>query len=365
MAPVPDSPIRDFIQASKDKGASDEAIAAILTRQGWSEDDVYQALGTYWSETTGVPVPLRTRTRESSREAFLYLLAFSTLCGWATALGSALFTYINHWFPEPVEINYAYASFSKSVTKEMATMFVTLPIFLLVMRAIIRESSSNPEQLQSGVRKWLTYIALLGTAGTMIGDLIWFMTYLLQGEITTRFFLKSAVVLVICGAIFLYYLRFLQSPEKRTSFTDQAWNRAFTWGSLASVICVFGLGFIIDGTPSQYRDRRTDNQRLRDLQFIANVLQANSRPIANQPPAPLPEDLKQLVDRKLITHARIQDPVSKENYRYVRMGDSKYQLCATFATSNIDNEDRMESAFWKHSAGETCFEIDALQNAPY
>ena len=49
---------------------------------------------------------------------------------------------------------------------------VAFPIFLLVMRTILREAQNHPERLQSPVRKWLTYIALLLTAAAMICDLI-------------------------------------------------------------------------------------------------------------------------------------------------------------------------------------------------
>jgi Domain of unknown function (DUF5671) len=56
------------------------------------------------------------------------------------------------------------------------------------------------------VRKWLTYIALLIAAGVVIGDLITFLSYFLKSELTARFVLKVATVLVIAGAVFWYYL---------------------------------------------------------------------------------------------------------------------------------------------------------------
>jgi uncharacterized protein DUF5671 len=54
----------------------------------------------------------------------------------------------------------------------MASVAVAFPIFLIVTWAILQEAQQQPERLQSGVRKWLTYIALLLTAGGMISDLI-------------------------------------------------------------------------------------------------------------------------------------------------------------------------------------------------
>src|SRR5215472_18312210 len=92
--------LQEFIDASKAKGASDEFLAAFLVRRGWAADDVYDAIGNYWERVTGIAVPARTGRGESAREAFLYLLSFSTLATWATALGSMLFELINHWVPD-------------------------------------------------------------------------------------------------------------------------------------------------------------------------------------------------------------------------------------------------------------------------
>lgn len=366
MTPEASSNLKQFIDASKSKGASDESLAALLIRQGWPEDDVYGALGDYWAAETGVPVPIRGRTKESSREAFLYLLAFSTLCAWATAIGSAMFTYINYWFPDAVQ-SYSYYSFSsRSVTSEMATMVVTFPIFLLVMRSIVKESLANPEQLQSGVRKWLTYIALLGTAGAMIGDLIWFLNYLLQGEITTRFFLKSSVVMLICGAIFLYYLRFLRPPEKRIFTDDRTWNRTFAFGSIATVLTVFILGFVIAGTPAEHRDRQADTNRIQALKEIANALRVRYRNPVQENDTHIPETLQQLVDAKQLLPAQIQDRVTQTPYEYRVLKGTQYEVCASFSTSNTeDMDDLRESAFWRHPAGVSCFKLDASQDVPF
>jgi hypothetical protein len=79
-----------------------------------------------------------------------------------------------------------------------------------VMRYIIRELETHPEKLESAVRKWLTYIALLIAAGVVLGDLITFLTYFLRGELTARFVAKVAVVLVIAGGVFWYYIGSLQ-----------------------------------------------------------------------------------------------------------------------------------------------------------
>jgi len=93
-------------------------------------------------------------------------------------------------------------------------VIVTFPIYLLVMRVILSETRRAPEKLDSGVRKWLTYLALLIAAGVMIGDVITFLTYFLKGELTARFLSKVAVTLAISGGVFWYYFGSLREAAR-------------------------------------------------------------------------------------------------------------------------------------------------------
>jgi len=202
--------LNGFIEAAKSKGASDEFLVNLLREEGWAAKEIYAAFRRRYENLTGLALPARGEgAGESARDAFLYLLAFSTLATWAIALGSLLFTFIDRWLPDPL----AQRPFENSryaVSSEMACIIVAFPIFLLVMRFILREVEKHPEKVESGVRKWLTYIALLVTAGIVIGDLITFLSYFLRGELTARFVLKALTVIVIAGSIFWYYLGFLK-----------------------------------------------------------------------------------------------------------------------------------------------------------
>jgi len=100
--------IETFVDAAKSKGASDEFLASLLMRRGWPQDDVHSALGRYWERQTGLAIPERNGGGESSRDAFLYLLSFSTLATWASALGSMLFHFIDRWIPDPVSQQQVY-----------------------------------------------------------------------------------------------------------------------------------------------------------------------------------------------------------------------------------------------------------------
>jgi hypothetical protein len=202
--------LNGFIEAAKSKGASDEFLVNLLREDGWSAKEIYAAFRRHYESLTGLALPARgERTGESARDAFLYLLAFSTLATWTIALGSLVFTFIDRWFPDPL-VQQRFENSRYAVSSEMACMIVAFPIFLLVMRFILREVEKHPEKVESGVRKWLTYIALLVTAGIVIGDLILFLSYFLRGELTGRFVLKALTVIGMAGSIFWYYLGFLQ-----------------------------------------------------------------------------------------------------------------------------------------------------------
>jgi hypothetical protein len=349
--------LQDFVKASKSKGASDEFLATFLSRRGWPADDVYAALGSCLEEATGLTVPERTAGGESSRDAFLYLLSFSTLATWSSALGSMLFRFIEQWFPDPVSRDYVY-NLRNAITWQMASVAVAFPIFLFVMRTILREAQDRPERLQSGVRKWLTYIALLLTAGGMICDLIWFFDYFLTGELTSRFVLKALTVIVICGAIFSYYLGSLRWDRKTNVAQVRKRSLRFGIAALAAVLASFCVGLGVVGTPSEQRHLEADLKRVQDLQRIASAINVwHTRMKIENSFTPLPSKLSDL-SGKGVSPSQIVDPESKIPFDYQVKSETEYTLCATF--SAVEDQAQVRQ-FWHHGKGKTCFTLDASQ----
>ena len=131
-----------------------------------------------------------------------------------------MFTLIDRWIKDQLgpANNYSAAGYYQ-IADSLACIFVAFPLYFMAMRYILREVNLHPEKLESPVRKWLTYIALLIAAGVVVGDLITFLTYFLRGELTGRFVAKTSVVLVIAGGVFWYYLGSLQ---KGTAATGKA-----------------------------------------------------------------------------------------------------------------------------------------------
>ncbi len=366
MQPKDTAGLDDFITATKSKGASDEFLAAFLTRRGWSADEVYAALGRYWEQVTGIALPQPGDIGESSRDAFLYLLVFATLATWATALGGMIFQFINHWLPDPVSRNVVF-DLRSTITWQMARIAVAFPIYLLVTRLTFRESMSHPERLQSGVRKWLTYIALLGTAGAMICDLIWFLDYLLTGEITPRFMLKAATVMVISGGIFAYYLATLRWNRSTNASRARSRTLIFAGASALAVITTFCIGLAVAGTPPQQRQVEADRKRVEDLHALALAINAwhYQAPVAH-PNAPIPATLTDLIRARRINASQVSDPETHAVYEYRPKSGNQYELCANFSSNDITaSSGTYRSGYWRHGKGKTCFELDASEMVPW
>jgi uncharacterized protein DUF5671 len=207
--------IDQFVRTAKAKGVPDDALVALLRQNGWSERRIYRSLGAYYGDALGMLPPNRSGRTEYARDAFYYLLTFITLGFWAVALGQLFYTLIDRRFPSPVG-PYSGGAYSGSLLSEvawqLATIIVAYPCFVFVGRLIARENARRPDALESGVRVWITYVALVIAALVVLMDAIWFLNALLRGELTAKFVLDSLVLLVLGGGVFGYYLHGLRPP---------------------------------------------------------------------------------------------------------------------------------------------------------
>jgi Domain of unknown function (DUF5671) len=214
MAPNSSEDLNKFIAAAKERGASDESLAAILENAGWPKAEIWRAIGARYESLSGIAIPAGKKTTTPAKDAFLYLLSFSTLATWTISLGSICYSLIDEWIRDPLARNDYGLSLSYQISTQLACLLVTFPLYLFVMRVILSEAKRAPEKLESGVRKWLTYIALLVAAGVMIGDVVTFLAFYLRGDLTSRFIAKVVVTLLISSGVFWYYLGSLGDTHK-------------------------------------------------------------------------------------------------------------------------------------------------------
>ncbi len=350
----PDPGISALIEKALAAGVPEPSLIGILTARGWSEKEIYSALAEHYERTIGMRIPHRGGTTASAKDAFFYLLIFSTLATWTFAVGSLAFVLIERFLPDPL-FNGIQAVDNEEITWSLAAILVAFPLFLLVSRAVAREAAKQPEKLDSPVRKWLTYLALVIAACVMMGDLIAALGYLLRGELTSRFVAKACVVLAISGGVFIYYFAGL----RKTDDAAAAARRNLLAAAVSSIVVVLMLilGFWQMGAPSSQRQLRADGQRVRDLYDLGNRIDNYWTAHNSQ----LPSGLDQLPG------GRTTDPVTHAPYVYSRGQGNEYRLCATFERTS-ENGGAVPGTGpdeWTHGAGYQCFNLDGNVRMPY
>ncbi len=351
------NPLHSFIAHAVEKKMDPQSIRMLLLSAGWKEKDISEALA---SEALDMPVPLPPDTG-SARDAFFHLLAFTTLYSTVISLIVLLFQYIDILFPDIALQPYAYDAYSSTIRWCIAIIIVSFPLFVFLSRSLIADSIRHPEKLQSGVRKWLTYLTLFVTACTVIGDVITLLFALLQGDLTVTFLLKVLAVFLLTGLPFVYYFLTL-----RMTFDEYKKTSLHRLGTIASVVVVLGTiawGFVTVGGPGTARLEQLDQSRVTDLQMIQNqiyddvygAMRYKVPGIFTSLPTPLPRDLEAVASSATQQKIRITDPSTGTPYTY-RINGTLFYLCATFDLVS----DKSYSIFWNHPAGEKCFEFDAL-----
>ena len=200
-----------FVKESLGRGLPRTQIEDALRQVGWRADQIATALSAYSSLDFPLPVP-RPRPSLSAREAFLYLVQFSTLYTAAYNLGSLLFEFVNRVYPDPSV--QTFSDSANSIRWSVSALIVAFPVFLWVSALNVRVVRADASARMSPVRRWLTYLTLFGAACTLIGDVMMLVYNALGGELTVRFVLKVLIVAAIGGTIYWYYLGDLRADEK-------------------------------------------------------------------------------------------------------------------------------------------------------
>lgn len=351
-------------------GVMPEIIKQNLIAVGWSEEEAGGAV-VAGLVATGVPVPPSGARSgrgglSSTLEVVLNFFSFILLVMIASAVGILFYQVINYFFPDPLAVvNGGGDVATGSIHYAMAALLISFPIYLLALRIWFRRFREDEEKVESKLTKWLTYLVLLATAITMVGDLVTALFYFLQGEITARFFLKALTVFVIAGIIFAFYFLERRKVQYHKDVALRVF-RAFGWAVGGIIAVAVVLGFIVGGSPSTERNRGFDTQRTNDLRSLAGC-------IANyaQNQKALPGTLGDLSKSTQYSYCGggTQDPETGMPYAYriitpsmtngtVREGE--FELCASFALDaegkqlNVNSYSYPNDKWSKHTLGRSC-----------
>lgn len=362
-------------------GMSAKEVKEQLLLVGWSEDIADEALVKGLTQS-GVPSPEHTLMAggrlASTVEIVLNLFSFVLLGGVASALIVLYYQIINNYFPDNLIAGYGYASVSTSaIHYAIAALIVGFPIYYATVKVWFARFRSDEAKVESKLTKWLTYIVLLISAITIVGDLVTAVFYFLQGEISIRFFLKALTILTVFGIIFgFYYLerRKIQYKKDIPRRTFQLFGYTIT----ALVILGIVLGFAAGGSPATERKRGFDQTRSTDLSSLASCI-ANYGNTNKM----LPDSLQSLQENSNYAYCSGKtDPETGAPYSYriitakervESVGVTtrgKFELCASFsleATSETITQDGYTSPGDKwsiHPSGESCdTEVVILDNS--
>lgn len=302
-------------------------------------------------------------SKVTPKDFFIWIGAMVALYGSAVALIALLFEYINYAFPDPLA--YYADPFSGPIRFAMASLIVLVPVAIFLMRLIRTDIARMPDKADLWVRRWALVLTVFVAGATVVGDLITLINYFLGGDLTTRFILKVAVVLLVAGAVFLHFL----SDLRGYWLANPGRARMVGYGAGCAVVLSIAAGFFIMGTPGEVRLMRFDSQKVSDLQNIQWQLVDFW-----QRKQVLPADLGELND-PLSGWTNPLDPQTGQPYRYERTSNTSFKLCATFNAPSTRGESQampvraygsIDGSF-EHAEGDVCFDrtIDPERYPPY
>lgn len=309
-------------------------------------------------------------SKVTPKDFFLWLGGVVSLYGSLAAFITLTFDYINRTFPDLLAgSGDPYAS---GVRVAMAALIVLVPILITLMIFIRRSIAAEVGKADIWVRKWAIVLTLF-LAGAMIAiDLITLITLFLGGEVTTRFLLKVAIVLLVATAVFMHFL-----AEQKGYWLEYPKKARLVAGAVALVaVLTVAAGFLIVGTPQAMRGMRFDADRVNALQNIQWQIGEEFR--KNQT---VPANLSFMTD-EISGMQEPRDPETNASYEYEKLSDTSFRLCATFSEPSSDMEGKgsygrdIGMAYpvgggmdenWKHDAGRTCYTrtIDPAKYQPY
>ena len=207
-----DHELMTFVKDALGRGIARVEVEQVLRRAGWSAEQVAGGMAAFADLDFAVPVP-RPRPYVSAREAFMYVVMFTTLYISAWSLGSLVFEFIDRAFPDPAMRRGVESSLA-AIRWSVASIVVAFPVFLYVGTLVARSIRRDPTKRASKIRRNLTYVTLFVASCMLLGDVTTLIYNLLGGELTVRFVLKALTIGLIAGAAFVYYLTGLRHDEK-------------------------------------------------------------------------------------------------------------------------------------------------------
>ncbi|MBI4779577.1 hypothetical protein HY797_03960 [Candidatus Falkowbacteria bacterium] len=304
--------------------------------------------------------------QQNAKFAFFYLLSLVALVFTAISTGMIIFQIINKIIAD--DLSLAPGGFSQDALRfAISAIIIAGPIFFAMTRLINKNLLSGNMEKESGIRKWLTYFILLVSAVVMIGWFIATVSSFLNGELTTKFILKSLTSILISALIFSYYL---YDIKRENVSKNNNVIKIYFYGSMAiAAIALIAAFFFID-SPLKVREQKFDQaiiNKFSQIDYAINAYYGENKK--------LPENLNALLNggsTYYVTENDITDPGTGKAIDYKISAKDSYELCSTFKTENksqANDKSIYVDTRWLHDSGYQCLkqriaQIDQTKPAP-
>jgi type II secretory pathway pseudopilin PulG len=266
-----------------------------------------------------------------------------------------LFGFINILLPDSIASIWEVERAADSIRIGFAMALVFFPTYIILTRLVNKNRRKSTDHSYLGLTKWAIYLSLLLSGLVLLGDLVAVIMSFLEGELTGRFLLKAASVLLVIGGAFTYYIL------DAKNYWVKREQQSLWYGGVVSLLILSILVAALTQipNPTQVREMKSDSlmvEALQNIQWrVEDYYNMNEE---------LPADLSTIFGEFDVPQA----PANKPDYTYEITGEGTYQLCATFThpSTGVQNQygaDRVSIApgfpgnyNWDHKAGEWCFE---------
>lgn len=268
-----------FLRTGLAAGHPPEELAAALRAAGWSEGQIKAGLAE-WHVEPGLPPVPRAGSGRAAGLALLDGLGFLALVALCWQLVQLGFQLAEHATPG-LSSDWPLAT---QMGWPIAVLVVMTPVFAVLH---LRRDASG------WLRRWLAAASGFMAGTALLGSAIAVVHALLSGDLTARFALKAAVVVVVSLLALLVYRRELDAGMARADVGAR--------GLIGLALAMVVAGIWVSGGPEAGRAERRDQQRWADLDAIALQAMCLVKEGVAVPPVIATEtcpDLPNLADRQ-------------------------------------------------------------------
>jgi len=282
---------------------------------------------------------------KSPKLAFYYCLALVTLIIGSISFGGIVFEFVNKFFPL---VSKSYYGENSALKFAISGTVISFPIFYFMKFSIYKGIKKGEFDINSSVRKWLTYFIVFVSSVVVVGALIVLLNNFLNGETTVNFLLKTLAVLIVSSSIFTFYLYDIKRKDISGKF-----NLVYFIISALVILTMLICSFFIIESPTEARAKKLDQKIIGNFENIKRGIEMYYQ-YNKKLPSSL-DDLKNQNYDYVDTNEFLEESTGKY-YGYNIIEERKFELCANFNTSNIDEKEESGYSYinWRHEKGYWC-----------